>query len=93
MKLLQPMASEFSKGLAGGLGITDGFIVYIGDVAHMESCHATCFKNAAKDIMHDKSPEITDVCGAVNSGAAAVKTKGLTVDGGERSFAAGEGVE
>ena len=87
------MASEFSKGLAGSLGVTDGFIIYIGDVAHMESRHATCFKNAAKDIMHHKSPKITDVCGAVNGGSTAVTTKGLTVDGGERSFAAGEGVE
>jgi len=93
MKLLQPMASEFFKGLAGGLRVADGFIIYIGDVTYMESVHAACFKNASKDIMHHKSTKITDVCRAVNGGSTAVKTKGFTVDGRELSFAAGEGVE
>ena len=89
----RPAGGEFLERLAGFLGIADGFVVHIGDVADMERADSAGLQGAAQHVLEHESAEIPDVRGAVNGGAAAVKSEARAVDGAELAFGPGERVK
>jgi hypothetical protein len=93
VEFLGPEAGEVGQGLAGFLGVADGFVIDVGDVSDVEGGGATEFDDAAEDVLGGEGAEIADVGGAVDGGAAAVEAEGLTVEGSEGAGFAGEGVE
>ena len=88
-----PEAGEVGQGLTGFLGVANGFVIDVGDVADVERGGATEFDDAAEDILGGEGAEVADVGGAVDGGAAAVEAEGFAVEGGEGTGVAGEGVE
>jgi hypothetical protein len=93
VEFLGPEAGEVGEGLTGFLGVANGFVVDVGDVADVEGGGATEFDDAAEDVLGGEGAEVADVGGAVNRGAAAVEAEGFAGEGGEGTGLAGEGVE
>ena len=88
-----PEAGEVGEGLTGFLGVANGFVVDVGDVADVEGGGATEFDDAAEDVLGGEGAEVADVGGAIDGGAAAVKAEGFAVEGCEGTGFAGEGIE
>lgn len=81
VKFFRPLGGEIFETLSVFLGIADGFIVHVGDVADVEGGRASGFEGAAEYVLEDEGAEISDVCGAVNGGAAAVEAIRVSVLG------------
>ncbi len=92
MKFLSPLGGEIFEGKPVCLGVADGFIVHIGDVADVEGAGAACFKGAAEDVLEDESAEIPDMGRAVDGGATAVEAVGSPIDRLDEFLSAGEGI-
>jgi hypothetical protein len=93
VEFLGPEAGELDEGLTGFLGVANGFVVNIGDVANVEGGGAGELDDAAEDVLGGEGAEVTDVGGAIDGGAAAVEAEGFPIQRSERVGLAGEGVE
>lgn len=92
MELGGPVIGEIGERFAGGLGVANGFVVDVGDVAHMRGGCAAQLKDPAHDVLIDEGAEVPDVGGAVDRGTAAVESQRAAISGGDGKIFAGEGV-
>ena len=84
MEFLGPIGSEIGQRLALSLRLTDGFVIEIGDIAHVFDRCAIDFEHAAERVLDKESAEVADMCRAVDCGAAAIETQSIAAHGGER---------
>jgi hypothetical protein len=89
-----PLLGDGGERAALLAGAADGFVVHIGEVAHVLHLAGEFeVEEAAEEIVDDKSAEIADVGGGVNGGAAVVETvNAIGLGGGERARGAGKRV-
>ena len=74
-----PFGGVFAQRHALGLGIADGFVVNIGEVAHVFGAQPAQLHYAAEDILHHESAEVADVGRGIHSGTATVEAQLLAV--------------
>ncbi len=92
VKFVGPVGGELCQGFTPGLRLADGFVVQIGDIAHVPDPDAIDFQHAAQHVLNQKSAEIADMRRPVNCRAAAVETQRLACCGFERFDGSAEGV-
>ena len=92
VKFLRPALGEVRQRLPRLLRVADGFVVHVGDVAHVQSGGAGGLHHAAHHILRHKGAEVADVRRAVHRGAAAVKAQCFAVERRDIAVGAGEGV-
>ena len=89
---VRPAGGEFRQGDAGLLGITDGLVIHIRQVADMHGGGSAQLHDAAENVLHDKGAEVADVGRAVHRGAAAVETQPFSIHGGNVLCRSGAGI-
>jgi hypothetical protein len=64
--------------------LADGFIIHIGDVAHMLNRSAVDLEYSTQGVLQEKGSKIADVGGSINRGTAAVEAQRVALLGCER---------
>jgi hypothetical protein len=83
MEGLRPAAGEFFEGQVFRLGLSDGFVIHIRDVADMKGGEADTLGNPAQDILKNEGSEVSDVGWAIDGGTAAIHAKRMAIEGME----------
>ena len=92
VKTLGPVRAERGQRRVLRLRLADGFVVHIGEVAHVAGRQSVRLRHAAKHVLHREGAKVADVRGAIDGRAAAVKTERAAIGGEDRFFRAAEGV-
>ncbi len=92
MKALGPPGREFAQGNAFRLRLTNRLVVNVGQVAGMVGLLAGSLEYAPKNILHDESPEISDVSRPVNSRPATVEPNSFSIHGKDLPVFPGQGI-
>jgi len=92
MELAGPKLGELDQCLSSLLRVTNGFVIDIGDVPHVQSRSAAELDHTAEDVLRGEGAEIADMSRAINRGAAAVEAQGLAIERDEGTGIAGKGV-
>ena len=72
VKFFRPSGGKVGEGFAFFLRAADGFVVHVGDVAHVADADTVHFECTAQNVLQQKGAEIADVRGTVNRRAAAI---------------------
>lgn len=73
VEFLRPSGGEGVECHAGLLGVADGFVVDIGEVADVFGVLASEFDDAAEDVLQDEGAEVADVRRSVDGRSATVE--------------------
>jgi len=78
-----PLGREVGQAAALGLRIADGFVVDVGDVAHVVGLQSGDLEGASEHILDDEGAEVADVRGRVDGRSAAVEAVAVAVERGQ----------
>ena len=70
-----PLGCEFLERNSCLLRFSNRLVIDIRDVAHMARLGPEEFNQSAKDILDDKGPEIPNMSGPIDCGAAAIEAE------------------
>ncbi len=93
VKALRPLRREITQRLPGRLGIADGLVVHVGDIADVPGPHSAHLEDPPQDVLQHETPEIPDMSRSVDRGTTAINPEGFPIHRLQLTRLASQGVE